>query len=258
MGLRGLVRKLVWACGLQGLVLHVRELRIAATAGAPTISDRKPLPPPLMRVRAFGAAHPDDFLLSGRATVAELNRLLDQANAPLRPASRVLDLGCGPGRLARWIKTPAAVTGVDIDPGPIAWCAANLAGDWRVSTLGAPLPAGDAAFDLVLAYDLLSHLRQSTAHALLAEVARVLAPGGVAVVSFNDARHPLAGPVAATLAQSGFALRFDALEGSNLPAAFYGADRLAQMAAPGLVAAFSLPSDQTVCGQALAVLRRAP
>ncbi len=258
MRLRQLARNIVWASGLQGALFRFREWKMAAAAPPPNLSDRKPLPPALLRVRSSGDGDPNQYLTGGRAVAAEAAALFAQAEAPLDRAAAVLDLGCGCGRVLRWLKTPGVVTGMDIDPEAIAWCARNLAGAFVLNRLGAPLPSPDKAFDIVYAGSVLPHLRRDTAQLWLGEIGRVLRPGGAAMISFHDERHPQAAPVLDTLARDGFAVRFDSLEGSNMLSAFITADRLAQMAGPALTLVHSAPSGATICGQAVAVLRKAP
>lgn len=101
---------------------------------------------------------------------------------------RILDLGCGGGanlvRLRR--RFGGHVQGLDHSPVSVeksrATCAAALpAGSWEV-TQGdvAALPFADASLDLVCAFETIYFWEDP--EAALAEVARVLAPGGVAFV----------------------------------------------------------------------------
>jgi malonyl-CoA O-methyltransferase len=100
---------------------------------------------------------------------------------------RVLDLGCGTGRHAVPLaRAGAIVTAVDFSPGMLARARARArAGSGRVRFLAAdlrrPLPLADVAFDLAVSGLVLEHLPDLPA--FFAEVRRVLAPGGRAVVS---------------------------------------------------------------------------
>jgi SAM-dependent methyltransferase len=122
---------------------------------------------------------------------------------PYLPASayeRVLDFGCGCGRIARQLiqqrPRPQRYLGIDLHRGMIEWCRANLApaadgfefvhhdvvqpsfnpGAEKPATL--PFPAEDHAFTLIEATSVFTHLTQSAAVHYLSEVARVLEPGG--------------------------------------------------------------------------------
>jgi ubiquinone/menaquinone biosynthesis C-methylase UbiE len=122
---------------------------------------------------------------------------------PYFPASayeRILDFGCGCGRVARQLiqqrPRPQSYLGIDLHRGMIEWCRANLApaadgfefvhhdvfqpsfnpGAEKPPTL--PFPANDHAFTLVEATSVFTHLTQSAAVHYLSEVARVLEPSG--------------------------------------------------------------------------------
>jgi len=113
--------------------------------------------------------------------------------AQLRPDDVVLDVGCGSGTAARDAArrvTNGRVIGVDPDPAVIRAAEEQIAGDdtdVRIEFhLGAaeqlPLPEGTAT--VVLAVDSVHHWQDLEAG--LAEVKRVLAPGGRFVVGDRD------------------------------------------------------------------------
>ena len=252
--IRALAHRVVWRLGLQGALFRLREWRLAAFGARRADADGPPVPPPLLRVQVCGTADLGYFLESGRETLAEFDTLLRASGPGLAEAGAVLDLGCGCGRLARWFPgNPGRLTGMDIDARMVRWCAAQLPGTWSAVRLGEPLPAGPASFDLIYACSVITHLRRPTAQGWLAELARVLKPGGRALISFHDERHPSAAPVADDLARHGYAVRFDRLEGSNHLAAYATLEALTDLAAPGLRRLDARPSDATVCGQAIAV-----
>ncbi|MGE3175610.1 MAG: class I SAM-dependent methyltransferase [Planctomycetota bacterium] len=100
----------------------------------------------------------------------------------------VLDLGCGTGRHAlRLSAAGARVTGIDLSPGMLARARAEAARRGLPSlTLGEhdlhrPLPFANGSFDRVVSGLVLEHLEDLGA--FYREVARVLRPGGHAVVS---------------------------------------------------------------------------
>ncbi len=95
---------------------------------------------------------------------------------------RVLDLGCAGGFMAEAIAQKGAdVTG--IDPAEKAIEAARAHARQTALSIrydvgmGEALPYDDAAFDIVVCVDVLEHV--TDLEAVIAEVARVLAPGGV-------------------------------------------------------------------------------
>jgi SAM-dependent methyltransferase len=94
------------------------------------------------------------------------------------PDPRVLDLGCGTGDsvdLFRSLEPRVRWTGADIERSPEV--AERTRSDAEFVTFdGVHLPFADASFDLVYCKQVLEHVRSP--EPLLAEVARVLGPGG--------------------------------------------------------------------------------
>jgi SAM-dependent methyltransferase len=91
---------------------------------------------------------------------------------------RVMDLGCGPGDsvdLFRSVRPDVSWVGVDIAESPEV--AARMRADAEFVTFdGRQLPFDDATFELVYCKQVLEHVEHP--RELIAEVARVLAPGG--------------------------------------------------------------------------------
>ena len=103
---------------------------------------------------------------------------------------RILDAGCGSGPLsAALLSRGAVVTGVDSSASMVALARRRLGerADVHVADLAAALPFPDAEFDDVVASLVLHYLQDWAAP--LAELRRVLKPGGRLLVSVN---HPCA------------------------------------------------------------------
>ena len=95
---------------------------------------------------------------------------------------RVLDLGCAGGFMAEALEDRGAqVTGIDPAVDAIAAARAHAeAGGRRITYdvgVGEALPYADGAFDAVVCVDVLEHV--ADLQKVLAEVARVLVPGGL-------------------------------------------------------------------------------
>lgn len=102
----------------------------------------------------------------------------------------ILDAGCGSGPLAAELRSRgAALTGIDGSPAMIELARGRLGDDvpLHVGDLAEPLPFADDTFDDVVASLVLHYLEDWTAP--LAEIRRVLKPGGRLIVSVN---HPMA------------------------------------------------------------------
>ena len=110
-----------------------------------------------------------------------LNRLVPLA------AQDIIELGCGAARLARELlaRYPATrVTGLEVDAIQHARNLAAPAERLRFIAAGAQaIPLPDAQFDLALMLKSLHHVPQSIMDQALAEVHRVLRPGGHLYVS---------------------------------------------------------------------------
>ena len=93
------------------------------------------------------------------------------------PGKRTLDLGCGEGRLSRFLRSLGhRVAGADASPTMVRLAASHPDHEPAVVADAAALPFGDAVFDLVVAYMCLHDMDQMPQ--AVAEAARVLERGG--------------------------------------------------------------------------------
>lgn len=139
-----------------------------------------------------GRWHIDEFMATGRADVDEMVDWLGQLGLPTR-WDRVLDFGCGVGRLSQALAAHAdEVVGVDIAPSMLATARQldRSAGKIRfVLNDAADLSQfPDGHFDLVYSALVLQHLPRPAIDRYLAEFLRILRPGGVAVVGLPTER----------------------------------------------------------------------
>jgi SAM-dependent methyltransferase len=97
---------------------------------------------------------------------------------------RVLDLGCRSGQLTKHFLDGNEVVGLDVDAVALEKAAA-LGIEPVQANVEEPLPFPDESFDAVVAGELFEHLQFPDA--LVAEIRRVLRPGGVLVGSVPNA-----------------------------------------------------------------------
>ena len=100
------------------------------------------------------------------------------------PGRHVLDLGCRDGALTQAYAGGNEIVGVDADREALAE-AQKLGIETRWADLDDALPFGDATFDVVVAGELLEHLRDP--RRLVDEARRVLRPRGTFVASVPNA-----------------------------------------------------------------------
>lgn len=136
----------------------------------------------------------------------------------LQPQHAVLDVGCGIGRIARplagYLSADGSYDGFDVNREGIGWCRRRYAKhpnfrfqvadlyNKRYNPRGAHsaseyrFPYADASFDFVILTSVLTHLLEAEADHYLAEVARVLRPGGRVLATFflldDDSRAAIA------------------------------------------------------------------
>ena len=170
------------------------SLRLRAADLLDTASGRRDRLTPPRRLSLY-VGH-GDFRATGAEFLGLFRSLVD-----LRPDDRVLDIGCGIGRMARplvpVLRPPGSYDGFDIAEPGIRWCQAhyrdtpapfrfehadvhnsvyNRAGRAIPETY--TFPYGDGSFDLAIATSVFTHLLPEAADRYLGQAARVLAPNG--------------------------------------------------------------------------------
>ncbi len=162
----------------------------------------QPPRPPLPPDNLLSGLGPGDYWEVGSQTVSLIERTVG-----VRRSDRVLDVGCGLGRiawpLARRLGRRGSYTGLDAAGVYIDWCRSNLALDPQrftfhhadlrstaYNTHGTILPEEftfpwtDGSFDLTVATSIFTHLLPGAVERYLGEIARTLRPGGRLYSSF--------------------------------------------------------------------------
>jgi SAM-dependent methyltransferase len=106
------------------------------------------------------------------------------AIAALAAGRRVLDAACGEGYGSYLLaQSAASVVGIDVSPEAVAHAGQRYKRPNLAFATGsvAALPLPDASVDLVVSFETIEHLHEQSA--MLADFRRVLAPGGVLVIS---------------------------------------------------------------------------
>jgi SAM-dependent methyltransferase len=148
-----------------------------------------PLPPRALAIRA-GVPDPADVIASYRAVGRDSRTTILDLLGPSWSfaGKRALDFGCGSGKVMRHFLPEAAdceLWGCDIDERSVDWINAELSPPLHAfaNAEAPPLDQPSASFDLVWSVSVFTHLTDHWA-GWLAELHRVLRPGGLAIVSF--------------------------------------------------------------------------
>jgi len=112
--------------------------------------------------------------------------LVSTLGRSVRETGRVLDWGCGCGRVTQHLaRIPGCQTfGADIDAANVLWARDNIPGAaFEVIGLDPPMPYADDFFDLIIGLSVFTHLSEASQFEWLRELRRVLKPGGILVAS---------------------------------------------------------------------------
>jgi ubiquinone/menaquinone biosynthesis C-methylase UbiE len=143
-----------------------------------------------------------DFTATGEAIRDQLVTL-----AGLKPSHRVLDVGCGMGRVAvpltAYLDEQGSYEGFDIVPSAIRWCRKKITARYsRFRFMHVDLkndlynlrtareakdfifPYGDGEFDLVFLTSVFTHMVPGDLQNYLVQIHRVLKPGGTCFCTF--------------------------------------------------------------------------
>lgn len=172
---------------LLGLAGGVPKAKIE-TWFRPDQYDLLPTPPLEYRMRVIGNKRPVQFFISGIQTFREYWTGLSR-HADVTTVKRLLEWGCGCGRLTGWLaREPGigSVHGCDVDPEMIRWCRENLpSADFSTIPTYPPTSFAEGSFDAILSYSVFTHLLEEVQQAWLRELHRVLAPGGLFLTSVH-------------------------------------------------------------------------
>lgn len=164
----------------------------ASTHAMRSFWDRKARENPMWFVHStldYAHPDPDEFWRSGEETLA---RTLEPFDVQLSRRDRVLEVGCGVGRITRALAQRAgSVVGLDVSDEMVSRAAANLAGLDNVEVaLGngrdlSSLP--DASFDVAYSFLVFLHVPDPAVTCdYVAEMGRVLRPGGWALFHVSE------------------------------------------------------------------------
>jgi SAM-dependent methyltransferase len=155
-----------------------------------------PLPPDELIDRVMGGFSNQEaekyraqFLQTGRQSLEEMELALAAVGDTLEAHERILEFGCGCGRIMRWMEElggARSLVGTDIDARAVEWASANLPfARFDVNEGLPPTRYGDGEFDLIVNHSVFTHLDERYQDMWLAELQRIAAPGCVLVLSVH-------------------------------------------------------------------------
>ena len=147
------------------------------------------VPPATLRFRVSELHSAGEFLKIGRGCAFWIAERIRAAGLQLDPGDRILDFGCGCGRTITWLMRDypgVEFHGTDVDSESIEWCRTHLLkGRFVVNAALPTLPYPDDYFRVVYCLSVFTHLNEEMQDAWLPELHRVLAPGGLILLSVH-------------------------------------------------------------------------
>jgi len=172
-------------------VIARRDGRDVATLGTLFRADFATLvpdPTESLMMRVVQASARRAFRLDGLRTSREFLAAL-RSKRPHGDIARLLDFGCGCGRLLAglpFLLDHTEIHGCDVDGEAVSYCAENIP---RViaapNQFEPPSRYSPEMFDAIFAYSVFTHLDRDLQAAWLAEFARILARGGILILTLH-------------------------------------------------------------------------
>jgi SAM-dependent methyltransferase len=151
---------------------------------------RWPIPPLNLIFLVTGTIDISSFVESGRLSKQLIVDVLKKNNVYIDNLQKILDFGCGCGRvISHWgILKNTEIYGTDYNPLLIKWCKTNINfAKFNTNQLEPPLIYDDEKFDLVYALSVFTHLPESLQLLWINEINRILRPGGYLLFTTHGA-----------------------------------------------------------------------
>lgn len=145
------------------------------------LPDKFPYPNSKLIFKIIAIPWVSEYYKSGKIIYSEMQDQLLKVNVELKNDFKLLDFGCGCGRLIRHFTTVKNVQlfGTDLNPQLIKWCNENLPGKYFVNNILPPLNFEDNFFDFIYARSVFTHLSADYQKNWINEIKRILKPNGI-------------------------------------------------------------------------------
>jgi SAM-dependent methyltransferase len=144
--------------------------------------DGWPIPPSSLIFLVIGTTWKTVYWDSGKTIAAQMTRLLENNGIHSNKLHRILDFGCGCGRILRHLTETAnrELHGSDYNPLLVKWCQEYLPfADFRLNHLTPPLSYDADYFDFIYLRSVFTHLGKELQKSWMQEFWRILQPGGI-------------------------------------------------------------------------------
>lgn len=131
----------------------------------------------------------------GRNTAEEIVTLLSKYFDLTKQNTRILDWGCGPGRIVRHfprLLRNAEIHGTDYNETYINWCRENLKEiNFSMNKIEPPVKYKDSFFDAVMGLSIFTHLSEKNHFDWIKELHRIIKfGGGMLITTQGEAYYP--------------------------------------------------------------------
>ena len=148
-------------------------------------------PPARIAYDAYSNLKYDGYFAGGLLSAEALVSLIKNE---VKAGVRILEWGCGPGRIIRQLEvllrgSGASLFGCDYNSTSIQWCSSAIPGvTFALNGLQPPLPFAAEFFDVLYSSSVFTHLSEEMHYAWLKENARVLKQGGLLIFTTGGDR----------------------------------------------------------------------
>lgn len=224
--------------------------------------DGLPLPPPALVYSVAGHFDLEEYYESGRLHAELFRALLARHGFEPERFRTLLDFGCGCGRVIRHWRGLGGTQlhGSYYNARLVGWCRAALPfAEFRGNRLVPPLPYGGDMFDFVYAVSVFTHLTEPLQGAWIRELRRVLAPGGLLLLTTKGRSRlaPLGEEERRRFERGELVVQASRYAGRNLCAAFHPERYVRERLADGLrVVDFVPAAEEGAHSQDLVLLQK--